>query len=189
MFLVSCFRLARRPPADFLNATRSRFSRYFLLSPFQIPGVTSQANSPLVRKISAIMPPKRKRSFKKLLMAEDQQTESITISTPTRIAALSRTVTTTTEIMQETVSLPQRRTSSRVKKAVSYTEPKETAIEGDESPLTELEDEEDELEKSSKKRKRRKKNSEPEVYVIPPVETKTTNFKGAFPLYLKLRGC
>ncbi|KAI8989013.1 UV-endonuclease UvdE-domain-containing protein [Trametes punicea] len=81
-----------------------------------------------------------------------------------------------------------RRFSTRKKRKVVYTE--EVVAEGDdaedvendagfESPLTELDDEaaaEEVVPK--KKRTRRKKDIEPVVYDIPPVETKTTTFKG-----------
>ncbi|KAI0634612.1 UV-endonuclease UvdE-domain-containing protein [Trametes polyzona] len=89
-----------------------------------------------------------------------------------------------------------RRMSSRKKRKVVYTE---DALEGEdelaqvstgkaddgfESPLTELGDDgpaadgEEEPVSPKKKRTRRKKNAEPVVYDIPPVETKTTTFKG-----------
>ena len=84
-----------------------------------------------------------------------------------------------------------RRMSARKKRKVVYTEeqlgedelagtgePKDDA--GFESPLTELDDDPPvEEEAPKKKRTRRKKNAEPVVYDIPPVETKTSTFKGA----------
>ena len=49
---------------------------------------------------------------------------------------------------------------------------------GTESPLTELESEGSAEPPPKKKRGRRVKVTEPVVYHIPPVETKTTTFKG-----------
>ncbi|KAI0658056.1 UV-endonuclease UvdE-domain-containing protein [Cubamyces menziesii] len=83
-----------------------------------------------------------------------------------------------------------RRVSARKRRKVVYTEellgedeidgtgePKDDA--GFESPLTELDDDPPvEEEAPKKKRTRRKKNPEPVVYDIPPVETKTSTFKG-----------
>ena len=76
-----------------------------------------------------------------------------------------------------------RRSSTRRKKKVVYTEEvqdaEEEKSEGDEAfdgPLTDLDDEP--AEKSPKKRRRRTKTQEPVVYDIPPVETKSTDFKG-----------
>ncbi|KAH9903260.1 UV-endonuclease UvdE-domain-containing protein [Cubamyces lactineus] len=82
-----------------------------------------------------------------------------------------------------------RRVSARKKRKVVYTEEQlgEDELDatgqtqedtGFESPLTELDDEPPVAEAPKKKRTRRKKNTEPVVYDIPPVETKTTSFKG-----------
>lgn len=49
---------------------------------------------------------------------------------------------------------------------------------GNESPLTDLESEETAEPPAKKKRRRKMKVPEPVVYNIPPVETKTTSFKG-----------
>lgn len=53
---------------------------------------------------------------------------------------------------------------------------------GNESPLTDIEDEEVSQEevKSPPKKRRRKKDPEPIFYDIPPVVTKETTFKGLF---------
>lgn len=76
-----------------------------------------------------------------------------------------------------------RRTSTRRKKKVVYTEEvqdaeweKPEADEAFDGPLTDIDDEP--AEKSPKKRRRRTKTQEPVVYDIPPVETKSTDFKG-----------
>ncbi|CAL1710108.1 unnamed protein product [Somion occarium] len=74
------------------------------------------------------------------------------------------------------------RRSTRARKAVSYSQPDcVQEDDGNESPLTELE--EDELDKDlvkapAKKRRRKTKDNEPVVYDIPPVEIKSTTFKG-----------
>lgn len=75
-----------------------------------------------------------------------------------------------------------RRTSTRKKMKVVYTEEVQDADEAEQDdafdgPLTDLDDAPAE-EKLPKKRKRRTKTQEPVVYDIPPVETKITNFKG-----------
>lgn len=49
---------------------------------------------------------------------------------------------------------------------------------GSESPLTDLESEADTEPPPPKKRRRKGKVAEPVVYDIPPVETKTSTFKG-----------
>ena len=76
-----------------------------------------------------------------------------------------------------------RRSSTRRKKKVVYTEEvqdaegeKPEADEAFDGPLTDIDDEP--AEKSPKKRRRRTKTQEPVVYDIPPVETKSTDFKG-----------
>jgi UV DNA damage endonuclease len=76
------------------------------------------------------------------------------------------------------------RRSSRTRTIVNYSsqvaieEHEEPADLGTESPLTDLEPEETAEPAPKKKRKRMVKVIEPVVYNIPPVETKTTTFKG-----------
>ncbi|KAL7284751.1 hypothetical protein ACG7TL_002058 [Trametes sanguinea] len=83
-----------------------------------------------------------------------------------------------------------RRVSARKKRKVTYTEEAIDGLDeaaddlkadaGFESPLTELDEDVPVEEEAPKKKRavRRKKNTEPVVYDIPPVETKTTTFKG-----------
>ncbi|KAH9848153.1 UV-endonuclease UvdE-domain-containing protein [Lenzites betulinus] len=83
-----------------------------------------------------------------------------------------------------------RRMSARKKRKVDYTEgllageeeyelPQGSKTDtGFESPLTDLEEDPVVEEEAPKKRTRKKKLTEPVVYDIPPVETKTTTFKG-----------
>ena len=78
-----------------------------------------------------------------------------------------------------------RRASSRKRKAVVYTEDAlETEVGASQKddpfdgPLTDLDDE-PAVDKTPKKRRRRTKVKEPVVYDIPPVQTKTTTFKGS----------
>jgi hypothetical protein len=80
-----------------------------------------------------------------------------------------------------TVGVPPRR-SGRTRTVVNYArqmaaEEHERPVDlGAESPLTDLEPEE--IAEPKKKRKRMLKVVEPVVYDIPPVEIKTTSFKG-----------
>ncbi|RPD75940.1 UV-endonuclease UvdE [Lentinus tigrinus ALCF2SS1-7] len=112
------------------------------------------------------MAPKRKRTAA-AIVEEDEitATGSALVSTPQEAQALMR------------------RTSTRRKKQVVYTEEAQDVVEEKpeaddafDGPLTDLDDEP--AEKSPKKKRRRTKAQEPVVYDIPPVETKTTNFKG-----------
>ncbi|TFK86218.1 UV-endonuclease UvdE [Polyporus arcularius HHB13444] len=114
------------------------------------------------------MAPKRKRTAAALADEEDAvvvaATGSALVSSPEEAKALIR------------------RTSTRKKTKVVYTEEVQDAVEGEQDdafdgPLTDPDDELAE-EKLPKKRKRRTKTQEPVVYDIPPVETKITNFKG-----------
>ncbi|KAI0761361.1 UV-endonuclease UvdE [Trametes elegans] len=117
------------------------------------------------------MAPKRKRTTRAAVTPEPEMTGPALVSSPEEARALMR------------------RVSKRQKKTVVYTEevlaeePEQDAEEkadaGFESPLTELEEDALVEEVSpKKKRARRKKHAEPVVYDIPPVETKTTTFKG-----------
>ena len=82
-----------------------------------------------------------------------------------------------------TVGVTPRR-SGRTRAFVNYAgesiakKRKESMDPGTESPLTELESEGSVEPPPKKKRGRRAKVTEPVVYHIPPVETKTTSFKG-----------
>lgn len=76
------------------------------------------------------------------------------------------------------------RRSSRARTAVNYAsqvavgEPEEPTDLGSESPLTDLESEGSAEPPPREKRRRKAKVVEPVVYDIPPVETKTSTFKG-----------
>ncbi|KAI0719762.1 UV-endonuclease UvdE-domain-containing protein [Cerioporus squamosus] len=112
------------------------------------------------------MAPKRERTTAAIVDEEGTvvtaATGSALVSTPEEAQALIR------------------RTSTRRKKMVVYTEEVQEEDEKEEDdafdgPLTDLDDEP--AEKSPKKKWRRTKVQEPVVYDIPPVETKTTNFR------------
>ena len=118
------------------------------------------------------MPPKRKRATKDIITTE---------------VSLAETSVVTAEGVDGTVVsqdlAPRRKTSTRARKPVSYAEQEATNEDGTntaESPLTEIEDKP----KTPAKKRRTTKNTEPEVYDIPPVETKETSFKGRYSISL-----
>lgn len=177
--------------ADYLFCSRvSQTQRLIQVQRFIQGGTQRTISNCAIRGFANTTMAKRKRSTKQaLVVAQEEETTTVQTTDANQVAALSTVTTTTTEVIKEHPPLPspRRRTSTRVKKAVSYSESAngaEDAVDAmrNESPLTDLEDEEANEEKSpKKKRRRRKKDTEPEVYDIPPVETKETNFKGAFP--------
>lgn len=135
-----------------------------------IRGLSTAALARPLQKSSG-MAPKRKRTLAATAVdstmpeSEVPVTGSAMVSTPEEAQAFMR------------------RVSTRTKKKVVYTEePVEEMNHVDdafEGPLTDLEDDAVEDKSPRKKRKRRAKVVEPVVYDIPPVESKTTTFKGA----------
>ena len=124
------------------------------------------------------MAPKRKRTSTMVAGTGSGADEPPALTLPPTGAALVNT--------PEEAAVLARRTSTRKKKAVVYTEDvlqEASDAEDDvfDGPLTELEEDGQVDEKPTPKKKRRirKKATEPIVYDIPPVETLETTFKGA----------
>ncbi|KAI0078030.1 UV-endonuclease UvdE [Panus rudis PR-1116 ss-1] len=144
----------------------TQFVGMFLVPSLHLARRTLQCRrvfSPTYRSVSILMPPKRKRTAVVDGMAEVAASVVVTDSTA-----------------QEEPATPRK--SGRAKKKVSYTEAPiavDDAVDpGNESPLTDLDVESVEEPKSPTKKRRKRKPSEPVVYDIPPVEAKTTTFKG-----------
>lgn len=118
-----------------------------------------------------IMPPKRKRN---VIPAEESAQISVAVDSSPELVTRS-----------EGTGRVLRKRSMRVEKmTIPVDTPLPDVIDtGNESPLTDLEDEEypQEVESTPKKRRRRKKDLEPVVYDIPPVENKETSFRGPHP--------
>ncbi|KAI0752598.1 UV-endonuclease UvdE-domain-containing protein [Daedaleopsis nitida] len=144
----------------------------------QVPSTRSFATLTTHTRIVRILPamaPKRKRT---------QDTEKTLVSAASATDSVEATGTALVSTPEEAQALvAARRVSTRKKKKVVYTE--ETAPDegqrqddGFESPLTEIDEEVPEEKSPKKKRRRKTKTNEPVVYDIPPVETKTSTFKG-----------
>lgn len=126
------------------------------------------------------MPPKRKQTTISIVMESVQSSTSVE---PSVLGVGQGSQDLPPETAEES-GLLFRRSSTRMKKKSVFVEPVPPGMIdlGNESPLTDIEDEEVSQEevKSPPKKRRRKKDPEPIFYDIPPVVTKETTFKGLF---------